>query len=252
MKTILGLTKFTGTVKVNQTKVTENDHAALADVGALIEHPAIYPFLTGRQSLALYSQDSTDMQHLITALKMTTYINQKSKNYSLGMKQKLGIAIALLNKSKLVILDEPMNGLDVEATIMVRNLIQKYAQQGTTFLISSHILTELQKVMTRIILINHGEIILNQSINKFNHLSHQKYQVLVEKPTIVEKLLKQQSFPFTLKNKYFIVEKEGIFSIQDILSKNHLYLQELTPIEPNFEQIIVNILEQQRGQNHEA
>lgn len=133
MKTILGLTKFTGNVLVDQVPVTETNHAALTNVGALIEHPAIYPFLTGRQNLNLYSRDPQDLETLVKTLKMTAYIDTSAKGYSLGMKQKLGIAIGVLNHPKLVILDEPMNGLDVETTIGVRRLIKQYAEQGTAF-----------------------------------------------------------------------------------------------------------------------
>lgn len=133
MKTILGLTKFTGDILVDRVPVTETNHAALTNVGALIEHPAIYPFLTGRQNLTLYSRDPQDLETLVKTLKMTAYIDTSAKGYSLGMKQKLGIAIALLNHPKLVILDEPMNGLDVETTIGVRRLIKQYAEQGTAF-----------------------------------------------------------------------------------------------------------------------
>lgn len=140
MKTILGLLKFKGFVLLNGEKVNINDHAALKKVGALVESPAIYPFLTGKENLKLYSKDNTDMWHVISLLGMNSYIDQKSKNYSVGMKQKLGIAIALLNKPDLVILDEPMNGLDIESTIVVRKIIKEYAQNGTAFLISSHIL----------------------------------------------------------------------------------------------------------------
>lgn len=127
MKTILGLTKFTGSITVGNRPVTETNHRALARVGALIEHPAIYPFLTGRQNLELYARNKRDLTQLVSTLQMDSYINNKAKGYSLGMKQKLGIAIALLNQPQLVILDEPMNGLDIEATIGVRKLIKRYA-----------------------------------------------------------------------------------------------------------------------------
>ena len=89
MKTILGLTKFNGDIMVNRTSVTETDHTALTNVGALIEHPAIYPFLTGRQNLALYSRDPQDLDSLVRLLQMSGYIDAQSKGYSLGMKQKL-------------------------------------------------------------------------------------------------------------------------------------------------------------------
>lgn len=86
MKTILGLTKFTGDILVDQVPVTETNHAALTNVGALIEHPAIYPFLTGRQNLTLYSRDPQDLEALVKTLKMTAYIDTSAKGYSLGMK----------------------------------------------------------------------------------------------------------------------------------------------------------------------
>ena len=169
MKTLLGLTKFTGKITFNDQPITANSHQALQRVGALIENPAVYPFLSGRENLELYSRDTTDMEQLINRLGMDTYIDEPAKAYSIGMKQKLGIALALLNNPQLVILDEPMNGLDIEATILIRQIIHEYAAQGTAFLISSHVLSELQKVMTSVIILNHHEIVMNVPIDQFIH-----------------------------------------------------------------------------------
>ncbi|MYV17689.1 ABC transporter ATP-binding protein [Furfurilactobacillus milii] len=252
MKTILGLTKFEGSIQINRQPVTENQHEALNSVGALIEHPAIYPFLSGRQNLALYSHDPQDLARLIEKLGMTDYIQQKAKGYSLGMKQKLGIAIALLNHPQLVILDEPMNGLDVEATIGVRKLIKQYADQGTAFLISSHILSELQKVMTHVVLINHGQIIVNQSFEKFEQLHHQDYKLLTENDVLTAQVLKQRAIHYIPEGNTFRVKRDNIFDIQDALYQKQIHLKELAPIETNFEQIVVTILEQQRRADHEA
>ena len=167
MKTLLGLTKFTGTVSFNQQQITASSHQALQEVGALIENPAVYPFLSGRANLALYSRDRSDLDQLIKKLGMASYIDQLAKAYSIGMKQKLGIALALINHPQLVILDEPMNGLDIEATILIRKIIAEYAAQGTAFIISSHVLSELQKVMTRVMILNHRQIIMNTPISQF-------------------------------------------------------------------------------------
>lgn len=250
MKTILGLTKFDGRIQLNQQAVTENQHTALAHVGALIEHPAIYPFLTGHQNLTLYAQDPADRDQLVRELKMTGYIHQKAKGYSLGMKQKLGIAIALLNHPQLVILDEPMNGLDVEATIGVRQLIHQYAAQGTAFLISSHILSELQKVMTQVILIDHGQIIVNQPIATFEQLHHQDYHLMTESPLTAAKILQQHQIPFRQETTGFRVKRAQLFAIQDALYPQQIHLKELAPVETNFEQLVVSILAQQRKVDH--
>ncbi|EHO51798.1 ABC transporter ATP-binding protein [Lentilactobacillus kisonensis] len=251
MKTILGLTKFTGKISVENKSVTENDHGALTRVGALIEHPAIYPFLTGLENLKLYSLDEADMNHVVSLLGMTSYINNKSKDYSMGMKQKLGIAIALLNKPQLVILDEPMNGLDIEATILIRKIIKQYAAQGSAFLISSHVLGELQKVMTNVLLITEGKIIVDQPIDEFNRVSHQQFRLLTEDMPATEKLFRDNRIPITKTDNYLLIARDQSYPVQDILYSHHIRLLELSPQGLNFEQTIVSLLEQQRRQNHE-
>ena len=242
MKTILGLMKFKGKVVVNGREVSENDHQALDKAGALIEHPAIYPFLTGMQNLTLYAHDQKDMANLISELQMDSYINNKAKGYSLGMKQKLGIAIALLNQPQIVILDEPMNGLDIESTIRVRKLIKRYSDQGTAFLISSHILSELQKVMTRVVLISGGQIILNKEIAEFEKISHQKYHLTTDNNKIAKKVFAAYQITFTANENYLIVSQKDIYKIQDLLFKEGVHLKEMLPLEANLEQIVVDIL----------
>lgn len=169
MKTILGLTKFTGTITFDGQNITPTKHAVLQHVGALIENPALYPFLTGRENLSLYANDQSELAELISLLQMDQYIDRRAGDYSVGMKQKLGIALALLNHPQLVILDEPMNGLDIEATILIRHIIHQYADQGTAFLISSHVLSELQKVMTTVVILNHHQIIMDVPIDQFRN-----------------------------------------------------------------------------------
>lgn len=248
MKTILGVMKFTGQIYLNHAVVTENNHQALSKVGALIGHPAIYPYLSGRENLALYAHDQEDCQQIISLLQMSAYIDKKCKGYSLGMKQKLGIAIALLNKPKVVILDEPLNGLDVEATIVVRKIIVKYANEGTTFLISSHILSELQKVMTRIILINHGEIVVDQKISDFNRQNRPQYQVQTDNNELTAQLLQTNQIQFQQVNDDLVVAQADLFAIQDLLYQQRQHFIKLAPIAISFEQLIINELNRQRGE----
>ena len=247
MKTILGLMKFKGKIEVNGKNVSENDHHALTSVGALIEHPAIYPFLTGMQNLTLYAHDQKDMANLISELQMDSYINNKAKGYSLGMKQKLGIAIALLNQPQVVILDEPMNGLDIESTIRVRKLIKRYSDQGTAFLISSHILSELQKVMTRVVLISGGQIILNKEVKEFEKISHQKYHLTTENNRLAKKIFATYQITFTENENYLIVSQNDIYKIEDLLFNEGVHLKEILPLEANLERIVVDVLEKKRG-----
>lgn len=246
MKTILGLTKFSGSIQIDNQEVTENNHQALQQVGALIEHPAIYPFLTGLQNLELYSQDHQDLQEVVSLVQMENYLNQRAKNYSLGMKQKLGIALALLNKPRLVILDEPMNGLDIEATITIRKVIKQYAQQGTAFLISSHVLSELQKVMTGIVLLNAGQVVMDKTVKEFTQEPQQQYQVLTDNQSQAQELLQKKQIKFSSSGPYLLISHADILSAQTVFYTHNLHLLELAPVKANFEELIVDMLQQQR------
>lgn len=246
MKTILGLTKFSGSIQIDNQEVTENNHQALQQVGALIEHPAIYPFLTGLQNLELYSQDHQDLQEVVSLVQMESYLNQRAKNYSLGMKQKLGIALALLNKPRLVILDEPMNGLDIEATITIRKVIKQYAQQGTAFLISSHVLSELQKVMTGIVLLNAGQVVMDKTVKEFTQEPQQQYQVLTDNQSQAQELLQKKQIKFSSSEPYLLISHADILSAQTVFYTHNLHLLELAPVKANFEELIVDMLQQQR------
>ena len=165
MKVILGYSSY----QKGQFDVIENKHKK-SNIGALIESPGIYPFMSGYDNLKLLneSKNSNDIDTIVSQLKMDEYIHNKAKTYSLGMKQKLGIAIAFLNQPQLIILDEPMNGLDPKAVRDVRELIIKKAQEGVTFLISSHILSELVKITNSIFIINKGKIVTETTEEELN------------------------------------------------------------------------------------
>lgn len=246
MKTILGLTKFTGTITFDGHPITASSHQALQKVGALIENPAVYPFLSGQENLALYSHDEEDLHRLITKLGMGLYIDQPAKSYSIGMKQKLGIALALLNHPQLVILDEPMNGLDIEATILIRQIIHEYATQGTAFLISSHVLSELQKVMTSVIILNHHEIIMDVPIDQFKKIKVEQYRLSTTDNVTASKLLTANSISFDRKDGSLIIKSTDSEKIQTILYHHQITLQELVPIRQTFEQAIVKVLKEKQ------
>ncbi|MCG1058197.1 ATP-binding cassette domain-containing protein [Staphylococcus epidermidis] len=164
MKVILGYSSY----QEGHFKVIDNNNKS--NVGALIENPGLYPFMSGYDNLKLLNEtkNTHDIDTIVSELKMNEYIHNKAKTYSLGMKQKLGIAIAFLNQPQLIILDEPMNGLDPKAVRDVRELIVKKAQEGVTFLISSHILSELVKITNSILIINKGKIVTETTEEELN------------------------------------------------------------------------------------
>ncbi|MBS0949078.1 ATP-binding cassette domain-containing protein [Weissella minor] len=253
MKTILGLTKFTGSITLDQNQITENNHKALNKVGALIENPAIYPYLTGAENLKLYAKSADNIQSIVNLLKMDGYINNKSKSYSLGMKQKLGIAIALLNNPEFVILDEPMNGLDIESTILIRKVIKEFSNKGTSFLISSHILGELEKVITDVVLLNKGEIIVNKSINEFNFIDYNKYRLLTNTQDLTKQLLTNHSIKFNTNNdnQYLHLSGKDISKVQHLMTENDIEITELSPKHSTLEDTIVSLLKTKEVPNYD-
>lgn len=173
MRAITGLMRYdSGHIMFDGQPITFNQHQALDKIGNLIEYPAIYPNLTALEHLKLYAMDTktpADFQTLMqkTQIDGPNFGKRKAKHFSLGMKQRLGIAIALIRNPKLVILDEPMNGLDPQSVHDLRILIRTLADEGVAFLISSHLLDELQKLVDDVVIINNGKIIETATITAF-------------------------------------------------------------------------------------
>lgn len=175
MKMVCGLTKpSSGEFSLFGTK---NPDEGRKKIGSLIENPALFPHMTVKENLAYYGklknaseQKMSDLMELV-GLKDSA-MQKKSANLSLGMKQRLSIAIALLNDPEFLILDEPINGLDPEGIVEIRKLLVKLNQErGITILISSHILGELEKMVTRYGVIRDGELIREFSADELKNTS---------------------------------------------------------------------------------
>tara|TARA_R110002050_G_scaffold21414_2_gene59335 strand:+ start:1064 stop:1963 length:900 start_codon:yes stop_codon:yes gene_type:complete len=140
---------------------TISTHVALKKVGAIIERPNFYPYMTAIQNLKLVCKIKEVPQDKIEEkLEMVGLLerkNSKFSTYSLGMKQRLAIASALLNDPEILILDEPTNGLDPQGIHQIREIIKKIASQGTTILLASHLLDEVEKVCSHVIILRKGE-----------------------------------------------------------------------------------------------
>ena len=136
-------------------------HEALKKVGAIIERPNFYPYMTALQNLRLVCKiKEVTEKKVLEKLELVGLLDRqhsKFKTYSLGMKQRLAIASALLNDPEILILDEPTNGLDPQGIHQIREIIQKIASQGTTILLASHLLDEVEKVCSHVVILRKGE-----------------------------------------------------------------------------------------------
>jgi ABC-type multidrug transport system ATPase subunit len=147
----------------------------LPQVGALIEGPAFYPWLTGRQNLkrmdaaGVDGQRKTRRERIDTALTrvgLAAAANKRFRAYSLGMKQRLGLAAALLRPRSLLMLDEPTNGMDPQGTREIRNLVRELAAEGSTVFLSSHLLSEVEQVCTHVGIISVGKMVAQGSVEE--------------------------------------------------------------------------------------
>lgn len=220
MKSILGLIPTDGgKITIADDPVSITSHQELAQVGALIEYPGIYPFLTGKKHLQLFANPKNrqaNIEQVVNALGMQRYINQRAKQYSLGMKQKLGIAQALVNHPRLVILDEPMNGLDPQAVKNLRDYIRQLADEGTSFLISSHILSELEKLADDILILDHGQIVRQSSMNELVQSGGTSYIIRTNKDTQAKEVLTNAGINL-LPNQAIMIAQERLNSLDEVL-----------------------------------
>ena len=166
MKVITGLARPTdGSAAVFGADVVTQRELALAKVGALIEQPTLYENLTAGDHLAMAARyypevDQARMDQVLELVGLARYKKEKCGRFSLGMKQRMGLALALLSRPELMVLDEPTNGLDIEATVEVREIVLRLArEQGVTFLVASHLASEIEKMCSHVLVLHEGEML---------------------------------------------------------------------------------------------
>ena len=144
-------------------------YEALKKVGAIIERPNFYPYMTAKQNLELVckikNMDYSKVQEKLTLVGLVDRENSKFNTFSLGMKQRLAIASALLNDPEILILDEPTNGLDPQGIHQIRDIIRLIASQGTTILLASHLLDEVEKVCSHVLVLQKGKILYSGTVD---------------------------------------------------------------------------------------
>lgn len=191
IRMLLGLiSPTTGTGHVLGESISEPEKY-LPNVGAMIEGPAFYPALTGLQNLTVLSKlgafDTGRIQSLLELVGLGDRGSSKYKTYSLGMKQRLGIAAALLPEPKLLVLDEPTNGLDPAGIQEIRNLLRQLADAGTTVFISSHLLSEIEMISDHLVMLRLGKVIFS---GKTSELLAKQQPIIIAKPEKQDDLLK--------------------------------------------------------------
>lgn len=177
IKILLNLLKSPAdTVFLFGKEINSNRIASLKRLGALVEQPAIYAHLSGEENLynrcMLLGINRTKAKEMLRLVGLEDAAGKKAGKYSLGMKQRLGIALALLSDPELLLLDEPTNGLDPNGIIEIRNLMIELAtKHQKTILVSSHLLAEIERIATHVGIINKGKLLFQGTINELHDLS---------------------------------------------------------------------------------
>lgn len=199
IKMITGLLKIDeGDILISNNDVKKNFEKALSQVGGIIENPEMYGYLTGRTNLEIYGRMHGNIakeriNEVIKLVKLENRINDKVKKYSLGMRQRLGVAQALLHNPKLLILDEPTNGLDPMGIKELRDTLRHLAEkEGLAVLVSSHLLSEMELMCDRVGIIDNGKIIdikTLKDIKKQNIESLITYELEVSNYSLARKII---------------------------------------------------------------
>ncbi|PKR79301.1 bacitracin ABC transporter ATP-binding protein [Halalkalibacillus sediminis] len=201
IRMMVGLMKITeGDIKILGNSIQTDYKKASREVGAIVENPEMYPFMTGMQNLKHYARmnegvSKERIQEVIKLVGLEKPINEKVKKYSLGMRQRLGIAQALLHKPSVLILDEPTNGLDPSGIREIRKYIRRLAEQeNVAVIISSHLLSEIELMCDRIGVIQHGEMVNVQSVHDTEEESGSVVNVQLEVSPVekAQEILTQQ------------------------------------------------------------
>jgi ABC-2 type transport system ATP-binding protein len=239
-----------GSIHIFGQELKSNRISILAQIGSLIEQPAIYHHLSGRENLInramLLSVSEKRVDEMLALVHLSNAANKKAGQYSLGMKQRLGIALAMLSDPKLLILDEPTNGLDPNGIIEVRELLMRLVKDhGKTVFISSHLLAEIEKMATHVGIINNGSMLFQGSVKDLQDISQPMVNIETDNTVDAANLLKRSNFTVTdINHDHLYVpftSKQQIGEINTLLVQNGITVFSINRQHKDLENLFLDI-----------
>lgn len=227
-------------------------HEALKKVGAIIEHPNFYPYMTAVQNLELVCKIKEVSEDKITEkLNLVGLLDRKDSKFStfsLGMKQRLAIASALLNDPEILILDEPTNGLDPQGIHQIREIIKKIASTGTTILLASHLLDEVEKVCSHVVILRKGVSLYSGLVDEMN-ASHGFLTMQSENMETLQKILEQNPAFGSLKREgeylvAYLTEPMDSAEVNELLFQKGIVLSHLVKRKESLEEQFLKLTKQ--------
>ncbi|MGG2088556.1 ABC transporter ATP-binding protein [Priestia aryabhattai] len=255
IRTVVGLIKETkGTITVNGFPLKEQFTSAMKSIGAIIENPEFYDYLTGYQNLKHFANmhegiTAERLDEVIALVKLENSIHAKVKTYSLGMRQRLGVAQAILHKPALLLLDEPTNGLDPAGMREFRTYLQTLCrEEGISILIASHLLKEVEALCDRVGIIQDGELKAVQDLSPNCQDQGMYVEFEVSDVQKAAELLSQE-FEVTMKSHIIDVAivKEQIPAVNKKLVDSDILVYRITPVYETLEDSFMSVTE---GEHH--
>ncbi|ANY76093.1 bacitracin ABC transporter ATP-binding protein [Paenibacillus ihbetae] len=256
LKMLLGLIKPTeGKIKVFGKDLEAHRPEILNQTGSLIESPSYYGHLTGYENLKvmqrLRSLPSKNIDHVLKIVRLENHKHKKADQYSLGMKQRLGIAMALLPFPKLLILDEPTNGLDPAGIGEIRELIKSLPRKyGITILLSSHLLSEIEQIATSVGIINDGKLLFQGTMESLQSGNKTTISFKTADPARAEDLLLTQGYLPTIKAKQLMFNQladEEVSRINRLLVEQGIPVTRIEEHKKNLEDIFLDLTGKERS-----
>lgn len=253
LKLILGLLKKQqGEILIFGKSIEQNRINILKNIGSLIECPSLYGHLTATENLNLlqkiYQCPKERIEEVLNLVGLSNTGNKKTSRFSLGMKQRLSIAIALLHNPSLLILDEPTNGLDPNGMIEIRELLAKLNQeQGITIIISSHLLAEIEKLVTHVGVINKGKMLFQGTLNELKNKQKESLFIVFETNDIQKtfKIFLENNLTAKIEDEKVIlpaIPKKTIAKLTEQLIKNGIEVYEVGIVKNDLETIFMNLI----------
>lgn len=259
IKMITGLTNISyGSVRICGYSVEHSFKKAISNIGAVVETPQLYPYLSGLQNLKLFAnfygkKAQARISKIVKLVGLENRIKDKVSTYSLGMKQRLGIAQALLNKPQLLILDEPTNGLDPNGIVEMRNILRVLAEQEKmAIIISSHNLLELEQICDVIGIINNGSIIEYKTMQQISAMveAKQRVQFMCNYPNYASMLLNKKYglHSKVIGNSVIVPLKEfNIATVISYLTYKKIKIYGIKKIQQSLEELYFELLNKKRS-----
>jgi len=248
IRMLLGLIRETkGEVRVFGQSIKKDRLDILRRVGSMVESPSYYGHLTAFENLEITRRilgaDKSEIIRVLEIVKLTDVKNKVVKKFSLGMKQRLGIAQALLGKPELLILDEPTNGLDPSGIIEIRELIKRLPKEfGITVLISSHILSEMELMATHVGIISRGKLLFQGTMDDLRKKQKAQIQLEAEPKNEVESYFTEIGIPFTNDRRFIYLDPSlGPAKINRELIMNGYDVHQMMMKEHSLEEIFLEI-----------